>query len=60
MGKKITHEQFVHDMQFINPEIIIKGEYTKAKEPVLCECKNCGYEWLATPSNLKKGRGCSK
>lgn len=60
MSKKVTHEQFIHDMQYINDDIVIKGKYLKAKEPILCECKKCGYEWFATPSNLKKGRGCSK
>lgn len=54
----ISHEEFVSRMGKINNQIEIIGEYKDSKSKVKCRCKKCGYEWLATPSNLLKGSGC--
>ena len=58
MPKKRTHEQFIEDMNKINPNIEILNKYVKAKIKVKCRCKLDGYEWEATPDNLLHNKGC--
>ena len=58
MPRKRTHEQFIEDMNRINPNIEILNKYVKAKIKVKCRCKLDGYEWEATPDNLLRNRGC--
>lgn len=60
MPRKITTEIFRNELKNINPNIDILGQYLKAKQPIKCQCKICGYKWEPTPSNLRKGRGCPK
>lgn len=55
-----THEEFIQEMDEINPNIIIKSKYTGANNYVECECKIDGHKWNATPHNLLKERSCPK
>lgn len=58
MARKKTTQQFIMDMEKINPSIEIISEYLGCKEKVRCKCKIDGYEWEATPKKLFEGRGC--
>lgn len=55
-----THEQFISQMQEINPNIEILSKYEKDNIKVKCKCRICGFEWSATPSNLLCGKGCKQ
>lgn len=53
-----TQEEFIKEMKEIDPTIEIVGEYKNNKTKIKCKCKDCRYEWEASPSNLLKYRGC--
>ena len=58
--RKKTHEEFIQQMEVINPNIEILSRYEKDSIKVKARCKKCGYEWESTPSNLLQGKGCKK
>lgn len=60
MSKRKTHEEFLSEINSVNSNIKILGLYKSANEKILCNCKICGHEWLATPHNLLHGKGCKK
>jgi Zn finger protein HypA/HybF involved in hydrogenase expression len=45
-------------MAKINPDITILGEYQGSAPKILVRCNVCGKEWMASPNNLLRGRGC--
>ena len=47
-------------MNAINNNIEFLSEYEKDNIKIKCKCKICGHEWESTPSNLLRGKGCSK
>lgn len=51
-GVKTTHEEFVHKMSELHPDIDVVGYYINAKSHIKCRCKKCGNEWFAKPLNL--------
>ena len=53
-----THENFVEEMNAINPDIEILENYKGAKEKILCRSKACNHEWFASPTHLLKGQAC--
>ena len=55
-----THEQFLCDLQSVNPDITILSKYQSAREKVDCMCNKCNHRWWATPNNLLHGFGCPK
>lgn len=55
-----THDQFVSEMNNINPKVIILGKYSGNKQKLLCKCTDCDNQWEMTPQNLLKGQGCPK
>ena len=55
-----THEQFLCDLQLVNPDITILSKYQSAREKVDCMCNKCNHKWQATPNNLLRGFGCPK
>ena len=64
-GKKVigdklrkTPEQFICELKSISPKVEIISEYYRDSNKVSCKCRECGYIWEATPSNLLKGSGC--
>ncbi len=57
---KLNTDDFVCQMKSINPNITILGEYISTHKNVLCKCKICGNEWMASPANLKRGSGCPR
>lgn len=50
----------VNSLKKVNPNIEIAGEYKSSKEKVACQCRICGNEWTAAPSNLLNGYGCPR
>jgi hypothetical protein len=56
--KKRTPEQFVSEMQIINPDIEILGEYERATERVTVKCLKCSNVWAPKAYSLLSGKGC--
>ena len=59
-GKKKTHEQFIQEMNKVNPNIEILGTYINGKTKILCRCKLCKCEWKTVPADLLRHHGCPK
>lgn len=53
-----TPDVFIQEMEQINPNIIILGTYTKAKDHIEVECRLCGRKWSPVASSLLSGTGC--
>lgn len=53
VGRHKTTEEFKKEMEKINPNIEIIGEYAGSKIKTECKCKVCSNVWLAKPSNLR-------
>ena len=60
MPPRKTHEQFLLELQAVNPNIEVLGRYVKNNVKILCRCKVDGYEWLIDPNHLLRGRGCPR
>lgn len=58
MGKRKTHECFINEMNQINPNIKITGQYINAKTKIECECSICGHHWSPISDSLMHGYGC--
>ena len=56
----LSHDQFIEELERINTDIVVLGEYKTKKTPILVKCKKCGTEWLAIPDNLLRNHGCAK
>ena len=55
-----SNEEFVKELETINPNIIALNSYISSKTKILCRCKTCGNEWKATPNSLLHKYGCPK
>ena len=56
-----SHKQFVKEVEEINPNIEIIGQYVNSQTKIKCKCKIDGHEWEAIPNDLViKGSGCPK
>lgn len=53
-----SHEQYVEDVDVINPDIEVLGKYVNARTPILHRCKKDGYTWNIAPLNILTGQGC--
>lgn len=53
-----THEQYVHEVNILNPYIEVVGYYINAKIKIKHKCKICNTEWSTMPSAIFSGRGC--
>ena len=58
LGGLKSHEQFISDLQKINDEIVVRGEYIGARVPIEVECVKCGLVWTIEPTELLSGTGC--
>lgn len=56
--KKRSHEEYIIEVEKINPSIEVVGRFTKTKTKILHRCKIDGHEWYATPANILNGCGC--
>lgn len=53
-----TTQEFINDINIVNPKIEILGEYVNSKTKIECKCKTCNNIWCATPNSLLRGSGC--
>lgn len=60
MSFRKTHEEFIHQMDAINNDVIIKSIYQSSKHKISCQCRKCGFEWESLPGNLLQGKGCRR
>ena len=53
-----THEEFIKELEEINPNIEILGKYVNNRTKIKCRCKLDGYEWETIPDTLLRDSGC--
>ena len=54
-----SHETFIKELEIINKNILVLGEYKGARNSIPCKCKICNFEWSPLPDNLlSKNSGC--
>lgn len=59
LSKLKSTKQFIDEMNEINPNVEILGEYVHSKEKIKCKCRQCGHLWETTPNNLlTRKSGC--
>ena len=58
MGKTKTQEEFIKEMQIVNPSISVLGRYTGKEKHIECQCNVCGKIWKPSAGNLLAGQGC--
>ena len=56
---KKTHQQFVSEIERVNPDVQVLGKYINDSTSITCVCKRCGRNWSSTPNALLRGNGCS-
>lgn len=52
------HETYVHEMEIINPNIIVVGQYINYNTPIAHYCKIHDVLWNTSPNCALSGRGC--
>ena len=52
--------QFIRELQNVNQNIEVLGEYINNKTKIAVRCKICDYEWLVIPNSLLSGHGCPR
>lgn len=57
-GRYKTTEDFINEMNEVNSNIEIIGEYSGSENSVDCRCKICGHKWSPIGRSLKYGQGC--
>lgn len=55
-----THEQFINELENLNPDIEILEDYKTAIIKIKCQCKKDGFVWSTKPYSLLHGHGCPK
>lgn len=55
---KRTNEEFIKEIQEINPNIKILSKFENVSTKVKCSCKVCNHIWEITPNHLLQGIGC--
>lgn len=60
MSKKKTHEEYVSEVEKINPNIEVVGKYVNSKTKILHRCQIDKYEWFVKPDHILDGHGCPK
>ena len=51
-------QEYIDDLQQINPQIELVGEYVNMSTPALHRCKIHNHSWNVTPQSLFQGTGC--
>lgn len=58
-GKYVrTAEEFLCELNEINPNVEVLGDYVDTNTNIKCRCLVCDTVWYPTPSGLFSGRGC--
>lgn len=53
---KKTTSQYKNEVEKLNSNIVVVGEYVNNKTNVLHKCKLCNYTWESTPHNILNGK----
>ena len=53
-------QDFLIELNNINPNIEILGDYINSQTKLLCRCKLCDNRWETKPAVLLRGRSCPK
>lgn len=53
-----TNEQYISEIEKINPDIVVMEKYIDAKTPILHKCLTHNVEWKTSPDNILHGHGC--
>lgn len=56
--KRRTHEEYVLELNEINPDIEVIDTFINTVTKIKHRCKIDGYEWMARPHDILHGRGC--
>ena len=59
-GLNKSTEEFIKEINKLDINVDILGEYQGSKADILCKCKLCGREWTSTPNRLLHGAGCGE
>ena len=59
-NSRMTHEEYVSRLNSLNSNIISIEKYINSTTPILHKCLIDGYEWMLSPNNSLKGKGCPK
>lgn len=55
-----THDEYVNELQTVNPNIIVLGQYVNMKTPILHKCSIHEVEWTTSPDSVLQGCGCNE
>lgn len=55
---KRTHEKYVEELSFVNPNIEPTEKYINTDTPILHQCKTCRHSWSIKPNHTLSGHGC--
>lgn len=58
--KKKTHDEYVAEVEMINPNIEIVETFINVNTKILHRCKIDGCEWCVTPNAVLSGKGCPR
>ena len=57
-ARRKTKEQYIKDLEAINPNLEIEDEYINTDTAVYHKCKKCGHRWKIKPNHTLSGHGC--
>ncbi len=55
-----THNEYIKELEKVNPNIICLEKYVNANTSILHKCKIDGYEWKTIPEGILYGKKCPK
>lgn len=58
--KKKTHDEYIAEVEMINPNIEVAELFINVNTKILHRCKIDGCEWYVTPNAILRGKGCPK
>lgn len=58
--KRKTQSEFEQQLQSINPDVIVQGQYESNKSIIKFMCKRCGNTWEAKAYSVLQGHGCPR
>lgn len=58
--RRKPHEEYVREVNGINPDVEVIGQYVNNFTKILHRCKIDGYEWITTPHSILSGNRCPR
>lgn len=56
--RRKTHDEYVEDLQKVNPHLHIQDKYVNNRTKIIIEDDRCGHIWNVMPSTPLRGVGC--